>query len=166
MALTAHDEATLADLCADALGSPAAAVLGNLSLTVDLPAGPGTARRVDSAGLWVRRLRRVGGAKLRHWGLASLVQDAELLISELVTNALRYGTAPAIGFHIVLAADQLLILVDDRSPGRPLMRAPSTDGEEGRGMFLVDAVASAWGVSRDETCTWCALTTSPQGGTR
>nr|WP_239069577.1 ATP-binding protein [Streptomyces sp. SID13666] len=117
--------------------------------------------------MWVGRIRRIGTAKLRLWGLPStVVDDAELLISELVTNALQHGTAREISFRFILSADLLLIMVDDRSPGRPLVRDSSPDDESGRGMFLVEAIAAAWGVSPDETRTWCALTTHTTGGPR
>lgn len=159
MALTAQDEEILTGLCGNGLGAPALAVLDDVSLRFELATGPAGAGRIDSGGMWVGHLRRISAAKLRHWRLPSLADSAELLISELVTNALKHGTGHEIAFRLVLTADLLLILVDDRSPGRPQVRETSPTDEGGRGLFLVETIALAWGVSLDETCTWCALAT-------
>lgn len=56
----------------------------------------------DVDGRWVGRLRRISAAKLRSWGLYSLMDDVQLLVSELVTNALRYGEDGEIGFRLVI----------------------------------------------------------------
>ncbi|MET8676119.1 ATP-binding protein [Streptomyces sp. NPDC004647] len=109
-------------------------------------------------GQWVGRLRRIGAAKLRHWGLPCLVESAELLISELVTNALRYGTGSEVAFRFLLAMDVLVIEVGDGSPGRPRVNEADPDKESGRGMLIVASVAATWGVSTDGTTTWCTLT--------
>ncbi|MGW2748124.1 ATP-binding protein [Streptomyces sp. NPDC001450] len=108
-------------------------------------------------GLWVGRLRRIGTAKLRHWGLVSLIEPAQLLISELVTNALRYGSGPDMAFRFILATEVLVIEVDDGSPHTPRLRQPAPDDESGRGMVLVSAIATEWGVSPDGCVTWCSL---------
>ena len=47
---------------------------------------------------WIGHLRRIGAAKLRLWGLPWLVDDAQVVISELVTNALLHGTGDQIAF--------------------------------------------------------------------
>jgi anti-sigma regulatory factor (Ser/Thr protein kinase) len=113
----------------------------------------------EHEGGWVGRLRRIATAKLRHWGLQYLIEDAELLISELVTNALRYGTSDEVAFRLLLVTDVVLIEVDDGSPDhRPHVRKADPDGESGRGMLLIDAFATNWGVSPDGTKTWCTLT--------
>ncbi|WP_055495749.1 ATP-binding protein [Streptomyces sp. TP-A0356] len=109
-------------------------------------------------GLWVGRLRRITAAKLRHWQLTPLIDPAQLLISELVTNALRYGTGPEIAFRFLLTADVLVILVDDGSPHAPQVHQPAPDEESGRGMLLVSAIATDWGVSPHGSATWCSLT--------
>ena len=111
----------------------------------------------EHEALWVGQLRRTGAAKVRHCGYPGLVESAELLISELVTNALRYGTGEAVVFRLVLVADAFVIEVDDGSPGRPQVREAGPEEESGRGMLLVSAVADEWGVSPDGTRTWCVL---------
>ena len=111
----------------------------------------------EGDGLWVGRLRRIGAAMVARWAYPGLVESAELLISELVTNALRYGADDAIAFKLVLAADAFVIEVDDGSPGRPQVREAGPDEESGRGMLLVSVVADEWGVSPDGARTWCVL---------
>jgi anti-sigma regulatory factor (Ser/Thr protein kinase) len=128
-------------------------------LSLRIARGPATSGALerDPDGQWVGRLRRLGAAKLRAWGLAELIGDAQLLTSELVTNALRYGEGGEIGFRFVITSRTLLIAVDDGSPCQPHLTAVGTDSENGRGLFLVVAIAADWGVSPDGTTTWCTL---------
>ena len=106
---------------------------------------------------WVGRCRQLGAKKLHAWGLSSLAESAKLLISELVTNALRHGASTEIGIRLLITTDGVVIEVDDGSPGRPYVRMADPEEESGRGLFLVDFVAENWGVSPDGTKTWCAL---------
>ena len=150
--MTAHSPERLAQ-------SPVHAepVLDELALRVQREPNCGGDTVSEDDALWVGRLRRIGPAMVVRWGYPGLVESAELLISELVTNALRYGADDAIAFKLVLAADAFVIEVDDGSPGRPQVREAGPDEESGRGMLLVSAVADEWGVSPDGTCTWCVL---------
>ncbi|MGR8008617.1 ATP-binding protein [Streptomyces hypolithicus] len=107
-----------------------------------------------------RQFRRIVRAVLRHWGQASLTASAELLATELLTNALQHGRGPAVGVRMFLTASHLVIEVADGSPELPVPRNASSDDEDGRGLLLVDAIAEAWGVSPDGTTTWCSLTLS------
>ncbi|MFC4030744.1 ATP-binding protein [Streptomyces polygonati] len=156
--MTAHSPERLAQ-------SPAHAepVLDELALRIERELHRDGDRVSEDDGLWVGRLRRIGAAMVARWGYPGLVESAELLISELVTNALRYGADDAIAFRLARAADAFVIEVDDGSPGRPQVRAAGPDEESGRGMLLVSVVADEWGVSPDGTCTWC-LVKIPQAG--
>jgi anti-sigma regulatory factor (Ser/Thr protein kinase) len=111
----------------------------------------------DVDGQWVGRLRRISAAKLRAWGLISLLDDVRLLVSELVTNALRYGEGGEIVFRLVITIQGVLIAVDDGSGRRPRLGVVDDASETGRGLFLVAAIADDWGVSPDGTTTWCTL---------
>lgn len=73
-------------------------------------------------------------------------EHAVLLTSEVVTNALRHGTGQV---RVGCDADDAIVRVEvgDDERGRPRVRRADTDEESGRGMFLVDALASAWGVT-------------------
>ncbi|MEW1634153.1 SpoIIE family protein phosphatase [Streptomyces sp. NPDC093801] len=99
----------------------------------DLPADPSK----------VGDLRAAATRRLADWGLDELAFAAELLLSELVTNAIRYGGEP---IQVRLIHDRTLICeVSDGSSTAPhLRRAASTD-EGGRGLFLVAQLAQAWG---------------------
>ncbi|MEU3774601.1 SpoIIE family protein phosphatase [Streptomyces sp. NPDC032472] len=88
-------------------------------------------------------VRAAATRRLAEWGLEELAFAAELMLSELVTNAVRYGTEP---IQVRLIRDRTLICeVSDGSSTAPhLRRAASTD-EGGRGLFLVAQLSQAWG---------------------
>ncbi|MEV6132964.1 ATP-binding protein [Streptomyces violaceusniger] len=106
----------------------------------------------------VSRLRHLGAARLRRWGLVDCVETAELLISELVTNAVRYGKGDEVGLSLSHEKGKVRIEVSDGAPGHPAVRRPAPSEESGRGMLIVDALAEDWGTSRDGKRTWCTLT--------
>ncbi len=70
---------------------------------------------------------------------------AVLMVSELVTNAVLHGRPPIV---IMIERDQsdVRVSVADDHPGRPTLQSPSPDAPGGRGLLVVDALASAWGV--------------------
>ncbi|MFE6782114.1 ATP-binding protein [Streptomyces sp. NPDC057680] len=103
------------------------------------------------------RLRRILRASLNHWGRPHLVDTAELLLTELVTNALKYASAPTVNVRISQQSGHLRIEVNDNTPGGPLPRTASLYAEHGRGLLLVDAMAESWGVSEDRATVWCML---------
>ncbi|MFI1887795.1 ATP-binding protein [Streptomyces jumonjinensis] len=112
---------------------------------------PGDARRVS-------QMRRIGRAALRNWGLRQAVDSAELIISELVTNAIENGSGCSVGFSISYAGTTVRIEVADGSHSRPrVSRRGDPYEEHGRGMVLIEYLASAWGTSEDGTRTWCEL---------
>ncbi|WP_206328556.1 ATP-binding protein, partial [Streptomyces sp. Tu 4128] len=102
-------------------------------------------------------MRRLARASLTHWGRSDLVDTAELLLTELVTNALRHAIGAEIGVRLYLQGAQLVIEVNDGSPLVPVPRTAGPEDESARGLLLVEALAAAWGVSADRTTTWCTL---------
>lgn len=78
-----------------------------------------------------------------------LVYDIQLVTSELVTNAYRYGTEPGDFLLVVLAATpgKVRIEVHDPCRRRPRARAANADRERGRGLLLVGTLATDWGVA-------------------
>ncbi|MFF2805700.1 ATP-binding protein [Streptomyces sp. NPDC058000] len=103
-----------------------------------------------SAG-WARReLRR----QLGQWGVAGeLVGTAELLVSELVANAVRAqgaGGGAWVGVRFGFSGGRLRLEVRDGSAEKPVVNDIVEEGAEcGRGLVLVDALASGWGVAAD-----------------
>ncbi|MFB7290886.1 SpoIIE family protein phosphatase [Actinacidiphila glaucinigra] len=96
---------------------------------------------VDPAA--VSGMRAAVAAKLDEWGLSELAFGMELVLSELITNAIRYGSAP-IGVRLLL--DRTLTCeVSDGSSTSPHLRYAATTDEGGRGLFLVAQVAERWG---------------------
>ncbi|MQS39437.1 ATP-binding protein, partial [Streptomyces katsurahamanus] len=105
----------------------------------------------------VAQMRRIGRAALRKWGFHRAVDDAELIISELVTNAIENGSGCSVGFSISYSGATVRIEVADGSHSRPQVRRGGLYEEGGRGMVLIEYLASAWGTSEDGTRTWCEL---------
>ncbi|MFG2915089.1 SpoIIE family protein phosphatase [Kitasatospora sp. NPDC048298] len=91
----------------------------------------------------VAGVRAAASRRLREWGLDELTMTTELIVSELVTNAIRYAEAP-IRLRL-LRQSALICEISDASNTSPrLRRARSTD-EGGRGLFLVAQLTHRWG---------------------
>lgn len=74
-----------------------------------------------------------------------VVEDAVLVADELVTNALEHGRPPRRArFRVQARPGRLRIEVDDCGPGGPYLRTPDDRG--GRGMTVIDRLATGWGV--------------------
>ncbi|PYC76670.1 histidine kinase [Streptomyces tateyamensis] len=87
--------------------------------------------------------RRFTRATLAGWGLTPLSDFAELLVSELVTNALVHGGEP---LRLRLFRDRALTLeVADTGRQTPRLRPAGSEDEGGRGMYLVNELAHRWG---------------------
>jgi anti-sigma regulatory factor (Ser/Thr protein kinase) len=67
-----------------------------------------------------------------------------LLVSELITNALRHGPPP-LCLQVVVLADRVRLEVHDSNPEPPVVSRPDAESEHGRGMWLIDAVSVRWG---------------------
>jgi serine phosphatase RsbU (regulator of sigma subunit)/anti-sigma regulatory factor (Ser/Thr protein kinase) len=91
----------------------------------------------------VSGMRDAVSKKLEGWGLSELGFSMELVLSELITNAIRYGSEP---LHVRLIHDRTLICeVADGSSTSPHLRYAATMDEGGRGLFLVSQIAERWG---------------------
>lgn len=91
--------------------------------------------------------RRFVGENLERWRCTEALDTVTLLVSELVTNAVVHARAEP-DLAVVLLADRIRVEVTDDAPGEPSVRDPGDVDESGRGMALVDALASAWGVTQ------------------
>ncbi|HSA49916.1 MAG TPA: SpoIIE family protein phosphatase [Yinghuangia sp.] len=94
----------------------------------------------------VARARELTRKTMHDWDLEVLLDVAELLVSELVTNALRYGAGP-IRLRL-LRGRALLCEVADAVPALPRLREARDTDEGGRGMQLVTTLAERWGSRR------------------
>ncbi|WP_369249886.1 SpoIIE family protein phosphatase [Streptomyces sp. R41] len=99
----------------------------------DLPADPAV----------VATARQYATERLTDWGLDEAAFVTELVVSELVTNAIRYGGAP---IQLRLIRDRTLICeVSDASSTSPHLRRARTYDEGGRGLLLVAQLTDRWG---------------------
>lgn len=76
---------------------------------------------------------------------ANVVDDAVLLVSELVTNSVLHGGPPVV-VAVDCDDDSLQVRVRDGSPTMPSPRDAARDAESGRGLELVQTISDAWGV--------------------
>ncbi|WP_246507120.1 ATP-binding SpoIIE family protein phosphatase [Actinocrinis puniceicyclus] len=98
----------------------------------------------------VARCRRLVRETLRAWELDALSETAQLLVSELVTNAIRHAGGE---FRLRLRRDAraLLCEVCDQTGEPPELLSPSATAEIGRGILLVDELSGTWGHRRTES---------------
>jgi hypothetical protein len=128
-----------------------------LELSIERHPDPDTDELSAADAIWPKRLRRIVRAALTYWRRPHLIDRAELLLCEMVTNALKHSTGPDIDVRLYIKDDRCVIEVNDGSPLRPKPRCANPNDENGRGLLIIDAVASEWGVSDDGTTTWCTL---------
>jgi len=103
------------------------------------------APRPQTAG----RARRLTRRTLHQWGLDRLAESTELLVGEVVANAVRFASRPiTLRLH---RTDVLRCEVGDDSSLVPRMRHAQLSDEGGRGLFLVDQLARRWGATRVST---------------
>ncbi|MFJ8791985.1 SpoIIE family protein phosphatase [Streptomyces sp. NPDC102462] len=99
--------------------------------------------RVPSDPAAVSDVRAAVTRQLAAWGIEEMTFTTELILSELVTNAIRYGRAPV---GVRLLRDRSLICeVSDSSTTSPHLRYAASTDEGGRGLFLVARIADRWG---------------------
>lgn len=114
------------------------------------PMGEGDLRRPG-------QLRRMNRALLTHWGLRPCVEDADLVLTELATNAFQHGGGDSVTITWCANEACLIIQVKDSSCVRPVVRAVDEASEHGRGLCIVEALADEWGISEDGTTVQCAF---------
>ena len=90
------------------------------------------------------------GAILVEWDLGAVIEDAELIVSELVTNAVSASedSGDPIEVRVFASNEALVIEVWDVSAGLPVKRDPSEDEPDGRGLMLIEALSSEWGAGK------------------
>jgi anti-sigma regulatory factor (Ser/Thr protein kinase) len=120
------------------------------------------ARRYASSAGAPTSARRWATGCLSAWGIDELVDDASLVVSELVTNAVMHGEGE-IGVRLVRAIDALRIEVSDDGDGEPRQLAPRPDEVTGRGLRIVSRLAAVWGVHHGPhgKTVWAELSLAP-----
>lgn len=108
-------------------------------------------------------------ATLGSFGAGDLVDDAAIVVSELVTNAVRYGLRPGLActaadarieVFLLRQASYLLCVVTDSSPGPPMVMEPDLTTATGRGLHVVEALSTRWGwapLATGGKAVWAAL---------
>ncbi|WP_245700563.1 ATP-binding SpoIIE family protein phosphatase [Streptomyces roseifaciens] len=109
-----------------------------------------------------RQARRLARRALTRWGLEELTDSVELLVSEVITNAVRYAERP-ITLRL-LRTDVLRCEVGDDVPQLPRLRQARPSDEGGRGLYLVNRLARRWGATRLSTgkVVWFELALPPR----
>jgi serine phosphatase RsbU (regulator of sigma subunit) len=104
-----------------------------------------------------RRARMLVRRRLKRWELPELIPTAELLASELVTNAVRYAQG-SIALRLVREGGLVCEVFDD-SAALPRLRHASDEDERGRGLQVVSQLAQRWGARRTLSgkVVWCEL---------
>jgi hypothetical protein len=105
---------------------------------------------------------------LHEWGIGELADDAELVVSELATNALKASQSlqEVRPFALCLRSDckRLIIEVWDHSPREPRSALAGGDAEGGRGLLVVESLSTRWGYQRTGYSTkvvWAELNNPP-----
>ncbi|MEU9631108.1 SpoIIE family protein phosphatase [Streptomyces luteogriseus] len=147
-ALTGHPGRPPEETCQDVLdsllpGHPKDDVALLVARTRELPPDQIADWDVPADPAAVSGMRDAVSQQLEAWGLSECGFTLELILSELITNAIRYGAGP---IHVRLIRDRTLICeVADGSSTSPHLRYAATTDEGGRGLFLVSQMAERWG---------------------
>ncbi|WP_079169132.1 MULTISPECIES: ATP-binding protein [unclassified Streptomyces] len=115
----------------------------------------------------VKTSRRVAASALERWGgiPAMVADDAVLIVSELVTNAILHGgvdPCEAVGLRIGYTRNELLIEVTDGNSQPAQVKAAGGTETGGRGLLLVTRLVCEWGTCNENRTTWARLSTHPQ----
>jgi serine phosphatase RsbU (regulator of sigma subunit) len=144
--------ATLAGVYSDQQRDDIALLMARLSR---IPADNHVSWTLPAELTSARRARGLIRRPLTRWNLADLIPVTELLVSELVTNSVRYAQG-MIGLRLVLEGG-LVVEVTDDSAALPRLRHPDEDDERGRGLQVISQLAQRWGARRTATgkVVWC-----------
>ncbi|GAA1402986.1 SpoIIE family protein phosphatase [Kitasatospora putterlickiae] len=114
-----------------------------LARTREVPPEATAGWTLDADPAAVARVREAATEQLLAWGLEELTFTTELVLSELVTNAIRYAGGP-VGVRLI-RAERLTCEVSDPSATQPRMRRARLTDEGGRGLYLVAQLTTRWG---------------------
>ncbi|HEY3976577.1 MAG TPA: SpoIIE family protein phosphatase [Streptosporangiaceae bacterium] len=152
---TSLEEAGDAVIDATRADHPADDVALMLIRTRALPADRVATWNIPAEPAMVAHARRLATDQLRAWGLSAAEFTTELVVSELVTNAIRHG-APPIQLRLI-RDDGIVCEVADASSTAPHLQRSRALDEGGRGLLLVCELAESWGTRQTTTgkTIWC-----------
>jgi anti-sigma regulatory factor (Ser/Thr protein kinase) len=118
-----------------------------------------------------RRARSFTRQTLASWDLAELADDAQVIVSELLANAVRHSGigesecspgawTAALGLWLLSHSGGLMCVVTDPSDTAPALKQPGETGESGRGLHMVHALSDHWGwtpLSERGKAVWAIL---------
>ena len=145
-------KATLDGVYADQQRDDIAVLIARLR---QLPADHYVTWLLDADPASVGEARALVRASLKQWELTDLADTTELLVSELVTNALRYASGQ-ITVRMVLERTLVCEVLDD-SAALPKLKQAGGNDESGRGLHVVGQLAQRWGTRRTAAgkVVWC-----------
>ncbi|GGX37613.1 ATP-binding protein [Streptomyces noursei] len=129
------------------------------------------ARALTADGRAAAEARRFTGATLSGWNLKPLVDNAVLVVTELLSNALRHGLAQSprqprgaaprpLWMGLLRCRDLVLCTVCDHSTDVPVLRESDHLAQSGRGLHIIDCLSSSWGWTTPTAAgkaVWAAL---------
>ncbi|MFG3102875.1 ATP-binding protein [Streptomyces sp. NPDC048182] len=119
----------------------------------------------EAAPAEVRLLRRATAGQLNRWGMPRVVDEAELLVTELATNVIKHvGEGVPSTLILEWTGERLRLEVHDTSRALPSVRDAGCDEECGRGLHLLAALAVDWGsvLTAAGKAVWCEIPTGPE----
>jgi DNA-binding response OmpR family regulator len=93
----------------------------------------------------VREARAVVREMLDRWSLGDLADDATLVVTELVANAIEHAHTDC-QLGVARTSNGIRLEVRDAGSGTPEPRPPNADAEDGRGLLIIAALSTAWGI--------------------
>ncbi|MEU4653787.1 ATP-binding protein [Streptomyces sp. NPDC023723] len=113
----------------------------------------------------VRLLRHVTAGQLVRWGVPQAADEAELVVTELVTNVIKHvGEGTSATLVLEWGGERLRVEVHDKSHAVPSLSAAGCDDECGRGLHLLAAVTADWGtvLTAAGKSVWCEIALGPE----
>ncbi|GAA2976110.1 ATP-binding protein [Streptomyces fulvorobeus] len=113
----------------------------------DATGSPGYSETLPCEAESASQARLLVSAALHTWQLSHLIDDGQLIVSELVANAVQHSHCHSVRVSVERpTGGRVRVAVSDKSRTKPVAATPNVDEEAGRGLLLVGSVADDWGV--------------------